>query len=90
MPVLVRHVDKDSEMIAISSLDMLNTNSWSTAQEKENVCNGVWEAFSLDCDNWVTFSCDNKNSIFGQRNDLQKISRVWGDKKIVDFGCPVI
>ena len=90
LPVLVRHVDKDSEMIARSMLDMPNTNNWSTAQEKENVWNDVREAFSLDCDNWVTFSCDNTHSMFGQRSDLQKISRVWGDKKIVDFGCPVI
>ena len=90
LPFLVRHVDEDSEMIAISMLDIPNTNSWSTAQEKENVCNEVREAFSLDFDNWVTFSCDNTNSMFGQRSDLQKISRMWDDKKIVDFGCSVI
>ena len=51
--VLVRHVDKDSAMIVISLLDMLNTNSGSTAQQIYDVCNEVREAFPLDQHNWV-------------------------------------
>ena len=47
LPVLVRHVEKDSRVIATSLLDMLNIiNSGSTAQQTYDVPNEVREAFS--------------------------------------------
>ena len=47
LPVLVRHVDKDSGLIATLLLDMPNINDGS-AQQMCDVCNKVREAFSLD------------------------------------------
>ena len=38
LPVIVRHVDKDSGLIA-TLLDMPNINSGSTAQQRNDVCN---------------------------------------------------
>ena len=48
LPVLARHVDKCSGLIAKSLLEMPNINSGSTAQQMCDVCNEVREAFSLD------------------------------------------
>ena len=77
LPISVRHVDKDSGLIATSLLDIPNINSGSTAQQMYDVCNEVKEAFSLDWDNCVTCSSVNKNSVIGQCNCLlQKIRSV--------------
>ena len=74
LPLSVRHIDKDSGLIAASLLDIPNINSSSTAQQMYDVCNEVKEAFSLDWDNCVTCSSVNKNSVIGQCNCLlQKI-----------------
>ena len=74
LPVLVGYVDKDSGLIATSLLDIPNINSDSTAQKMHDVCNGVREAFSLDWNNYVTWSSDNTNSMIEVRNSLlQKI-----------------
>ena len=54
LPVLVRHVDKNSRLIATSLVDMPNINSASTGQQMYDVCTEVTEAFSLDWDNCVT------------------------------------
>ena len=48
LPISVRHVDKDSGLIATSLLDILNINSGSTARQMYDVCNEVKEVFSLD------------------------------------------
>ena len=48
LPVLARHVDKCSGLIAKSLLEMPNINSGSTAQQMCDVCDEVREAFSLD------------------------------------------
>ena len=89
LPVLLRHVDKDSGLIATSLLAISNINSGSTAEQMHNVCNEVSEAFSLDWDNCVTFSADNTKSMVGQHNTLlQKIRSAQGDQKIFDVGCP--
>ena len=89
LPVLVRHVDKDSGLIATLLLDIPNINSGLTAQQMYDVCNKVREAFSLDWDNCVTYSSDNTNSMIGQRNSLlQKIRSAQGDQKIFNVGCP--
>ena len=77
MPVLLTHVDNDSELIATSSLDMPNINSGLTAQQLYDVCNEVRKAFPLDWDHCITYSSDNTNSMTGQRNSLlQKIGSV--------------
>lgn len=65
MPVLVRPVDKDSELIATSLLDMslldmsllemANINSGLTAEQMYDMCNEVREMFSLDWDNCMTY-----------------------------------
>ena len=47
LPVLVRHVDKDSGLIATLLLDMPNINDGS-AQQMCDVCNKVRDSFSLD------------------------------------------
>ena len=74
LPFSVRHVDKDSGLIATSLLDIPNINSGSTAQQIYDMCNEVKEAFSLDWDNCVTRSSVNKKSLIGQCNCLlQKI-----------------
>ena len=74
LSVSVRHVDKDSGLIATSLLNIPNINSGSTAQQMYDVCNEVKEAFSLDWDNCVTCSSGNKKSVIGQCNCLlQKI-----------------
>ena len=74
LPVSVRHVDKDSELIATSLLDIPNINSGSISQQMYDVCNKAKEAFSLDWDNCLTCSSVNKNSVIGQCNCLlQKI-----------------
>ena len=70
LPVSVRHVDKDSGLIATSLLDIPNINSGSTAQQMYDVCSEVKEVFSLDWDNCVTCSSVNKNSVIGQCNCL--------------------
>ena len=69
-PVLVRHVDKDSGLIATSLLDMPNINCGSMAQQMYDECRKVREGFSLDCDNCITYSSDNTNSTIGQCNNL--------------------
>ena len=85
LPVLVRHVDKDSGLIATSLLNMPNINSGSTAQEMYDACNEVREAFSLDWDNCVTYFSDNSNPMIGQRNSLlQNIQSGQGDQKTFD------
>ena len=48
LSVLVKHVDKDLGLIAISLLDMPNINSGSAAQQMYDVRNEVREAFSLE------------------------------------------
>ena len=53
LPVLARHVDKCSGLIAKSLLEMPNINSRSTAQKMYDVCNEIREAFSLDWDNYM-------------------------------------
>ena len=68
LPISVRHVDKDSGLIATSLLDILNINSGSTAQQMYDVCNEVKEAFSLDCYNCVTYS----SSSFSQECKTKK------------------
>ena len=89
LPVLVRHVDKDSGLIATSLLEIPNISSGSTAQQICNVCNEVRETFSLDWDNFVVYSSDNTNSMIGKRNSfLQEIRSVQGDQKIFDVCCP--
>ena len=45
LPVLVRHVDKDSGLIVTSLLDMPNINRGSAAHQMYDVCNEVQEAF---------------------------------------------
>ena len=87
--VLVRHVDKDSGLVATSLLEMSNNSSGSTAQQMYDVCNKVREAFSLDWGNFVVYSSDNTNSMIGQHNSfLQEIRSAQGDQKIFDLGCP--
>ena len=74
LPISVRHVDKDSGLIATSLLDIPKINSGPTAQQMYDVCNEVNEAFSLDWDNCVTCSSGNKNYVIGQcKCLLQKI-----------------
>ena len=63
LPVLVRHVDKDSTLITTSLLDMPNINSGSVPEQMYDVCNKVREAFPLDEDNCVTYSSHNTNSM---------------------------
>ena len=70
LPVIVRYVDKDSGLIATSLLDMQNINSNSKAQKMYDVCSKVKEVFSLDWDNYVTYSSDNTNSRIGKCNSL--------------------
>ena len=70
MPVLVRHVNKDSGLTASLLLDMSNINCVSIAQQMYDECNEEREAFSLDWDNCVTYSSDNTSSMIGQRNNL--------------------
>ena len=87
--VLVRHVDKDSGLVATSLLEMSNNNSGSTAQQMYDVCNKVREAFSLDWDNFVVYSSDNTNSMIGQHNSfLQEIRSAQGGQKVFDLVCP--
>ena len=80
-PVLVRHVDKDSELIITSLLDMPIIDSDSTAQEIYDVCNEVREALSLGRDNSMTYSSDNTNSMIGQltaylrKYELRKVTK---------------
>ena len=72
--ILLRHIDKDSGLIATSLFRVPNINSGSTAQQVNDVWNEVSEAFSLHWDNCITFSSDNTKSMIGQRNTLlQKI-----------------
>ena len=47
------------------------------------MCNEVRETFSLDWDNWVTYSFDNTNYMIGQRNSL--LQKIWSAP--VDVGC---
>ena len=70
LPVIVRYVDKDSGLIATSLLDMQNINSNSKAQKMYDVCSKVKEVFSLNWDNYVTYSSDNTNSRIGKCNSL--------------------
>ena len=70
MPVSVRHVDKESGLIATSFLDIPNINSGSRAKQMHGVCNEVKEVFSLDWDNYVTRSTANNNYVIGQCNCL--------------------
>ena len=63
LPVLVRHVDRDQGLIATSLIEMPNINSNTTAQQSYDVCIEVREAFSLDCDNFVTYFPDKTNSM---------------------------
>ena len=68
---------------------MSNISSGSAAQKMHGVCNEVKETFSLDWDNYVTYSSDNTNSMIGQRNNLlQKIPSPQNDQKIFVVGCP--
>ena len=68
---------------------MSDINSRSTAQQMHDVCNEVREASSLDWNNCVTYSPDNKNSMIGQRNSLVQNKRsAKGDQTIFDVGCP--
>ena len=54
-----------------------------------NMCNEVRKAFSLDWDNCVTYSSDNRNPMIGQLNSLfQNIQIAQGGQKIFDVGCP--
>ena len=54
-----------------------------------NMCNEVRKAFSLDWDNCVTYSSDNRNPMIGKLNSLfQNIQIAPGDQKIFDVGCP--
>ena len=83
-----RRVDKDSGLFTTSLLGMSNIKSRSATQQMYDVCNEVREAFSLDCNNCVTYSSDNTNSIIRQRNSLlQKIRSAKGDQKIFDVVC---
>ena len=70
MPILVRHVNKDSELTAPSLLDMPIINSGSTAHQMYDVCNEVRGAFSLDWDNCVTYFSDKTNCMIRQWNIL--------------------
>ena len=89
MLVLVRHVDKDSGLIAASLLEMPNTNNGSTAHQTYDLWNKVSEAFSLDWDNFVAYSSDNTNSMIGKRNSfLQEIRSAQGDQKIFEISLP--
>ena len=65
MPILVRHVDRDPGLIATSLLKMPNVNSNSTAQQSYDVCIEVRGAFSLDWDNFVTYSPDKTYFMIG-------------------------
>ena len=76
MPILVRHVNKDSELTVPSLLDIPIINSGSTAHQMYDVCNEVREAFSLDWDNCVTYSSDKTNGMIGQSNILQRKYKV--------------
>ena len=74
LPVSVRHVGKESGLIAASLLDIPNISSGSTLQQMHDVCNEVKEEFPLDWDNYVTCSSGNKNAVIGQCSCLlQKI-----------------
>ena len=54
-----------------------------------DVCNEVRKAFSLDWDDWVTYSSDNTSSMTGQDNNLlQKIRIAEDDQKTFDVGYP--
>ena len=80
-PVLVRHVDKNSELIITLLLDIPIIDSDSTAQEIYDVCNEVREALSLGRDNSMTYSSDNTNSMIGQltaylrKNEVRKVTK---------------
>ena len=80
MPVSVRHVDKDSGLIATSLLHMPNINCGSIARQMYDECRKVREGFSLDWDNCVTYSSDNTNSMTGQRNNL--LEKMQSDQKV--------
>ena len=49
------------------------------------MCNEVRETFSLDWDNWVTYSFDNTNYMIGQRNSL--LQKIWSAPVDVDCLC---
>ena len=62
LPVLVRHVDKDSGMSVTSLLNIPNIDGGSPVEQMYNVCSKVREALSLNLDNCVTYSPDDTNS----------------------------
>ena len=87
--VLVRHVDKDSGLIAASLLEMPNIINGSTAHQTYDMWNKVREAFSLDWDNFVAYSFDNTNSMIEKHNSfLQEIRSAQGDQKIFEISLP--
>ena len=89
LPVLIRHIGKESNLVETSLLDMPDINSGSTAEKMFDTCDSVIKSFSLDWNNCITYSSDNTNSMVGKRNSLLKrIQNAQGDQKTFDVGCP--
>ena len=89
LPVLIRHIGKDSGLVETSLLDMPDINSCSTAEQMFETCDTVIKSFSVDLNNCVSYSSDNTNSMIGKRNSLLKrITNVQGNQKTFDVGCP--
>ena len=89
LPILIRHIGKDSDLVETSLLDMPDINSCSTAEQMFETCDTVIKSFSLDWNNCVSYSSDNTNSMIGKRNSLLKrITNVQGNQKTFDVSCP--
>ena len=86
LPTLIRHFGKDSGFVETSLLDMLDTNSCSTAEQMLETCDTVIKSFSLDWSNCVSYSSDNTNSMIGKRNSvLKRITNVQGNQKTFEM-----
>ena len=66
LPVLIRHIGKESNLVETSLLDMPDINSGSTAEKMFDTCDSVIKSFSLDWNNCITYSSDNTNSMVGK------------------------
>ena len=89
LPILIRHIEKDSGCIKTSLLNKSDINSCSTAEQMSETSDTVIKSFSLDRNNYVLYSSDNTNSMIGKRKSLLKrITNVQGNQKTFDVGCP--